>query len=163
MTEKEAANLLVTIRAGLPNAFLKLSDADAAAMVALWAEMFREYPGDLVMAAAKTYIWNDTTGRFPSPGAIREHMEAIRRVTDQCAYGQTIREYIGAAADKYPAVVRDYIDHTARARYQERYGRLPPTEMERMARALQQVKGLTEGSVDRGAHDSRAIPSTSAG
>ena len=41
MTELEALDVLMVLRAGLPNAYLKLTEADTAAMVSLWAEMWR--------------------------------------------------------------------------------------------------------------------------
>lgn len=123
MTELEALDILMVLRAGLPSAYLKLTEADTAAMVALWAEMFRDHPGDLVSAAAKTYIWNSKDGRFPAPGAIREEIEAIQRVVTQCAYGSTIQEYMGEASKRFPPPVRDYIDASASQRYTQLYGR----------------------------------------
>lgn len=146
MTEQDTMKVLAILRAGLPNAFLKLSDTDAKAMAALWAEMFRNYPAGLVMAAAKTYIWRDTSGRFPSPGAIRELMDGISDIINRCSYGYTIREYYHSAADRYPAAVQDYINHTAAESYRNQNGNLPPTEAERMARALQEARAMTDGS-----------------
>lgn len=120
MTEHETAKVLAVIRAGLPNAFLKLSDADAKAMIALWAEMFMNYPSELVLAAAKTYIWRDTTGRFPTIGIIRELMEDIGRTIAQCSYGRSLYEYCGAAADRYLAAVQAYINDTAGETFEQR-------------------------------------------
>lgn len=100
MTKEETGQVLFILKAGLPNAYLKITEADANAMVALWYEMFQQYDGELVMAAAKTYIFNDTTGKFPGPGALRKEMDAIWKVIQQCAYGRTLMEYSAAAADR---------------------------------------------------------------
>ena len=132
MTELEALDVLMVLRAGLPNAYLKLTEADTAAMVSLWAEMFAEYPGDLVAAAAKTYIWNEKSGRFPSPAAIRDEIDYIRRVVNQCAFGATLQEYMGEASKRFPAPVRAYIDGAARQRHQELYGRPFTSQAERL-------------------------------
>ena len=133
MTELEALDVLMVLRAGLPSAYLKLTEADTAAMVALWAEMFSDYPGELVAAAAKTYIWNTRERTFPTPGAIRDVIDDIQRVTTQCAYGSTLREYLGASADKFPAPVREYIDRTARATYEQRTGMIFTSQAEKLA------------------------------
>lgn len=122
MNQAEAAKLLAIIRAGLPNAYLRLTPADAEAMTALWAALFADYDAELVTAAATAYIWNDDTGKFPPPGAIRKWIVDIEAVTKQCAYGYTVREYVGAASEKYPPGVRDYIENKAKADYLLRTG-----------------------------------------
>ena len=61
MTEKEIGDVLFILRVGLPGAYLNLTPADTAAMVALWHEMFRDSPAGLIAAAAKTYNWNSDT------------------------------------------------------------------------------------------------------
>lgn len=155
MTEVEALDVLMVLRAGLPNAYLKLTEADTAAMVALWAEMFRDYPVALVTAAAKTYIWNDKTGRFPSPGAIREEMSEIQRVVKQCAFGSTIQEYMGAASERFPAGVRDYIDQAYRQRHMELYGCQFTSQAEKFE--AHRARELTDGGNSHGTHDSRAV------
>ena len=130
MIHAEAFDVLMYLRAGLPNAFLKLTEADTDAMVALWAEMFREYSVGDVMAAAKTYIWQDTTGRFPGPGNIRQILEGIQEAIEHYSYGT---EYLGDSAKKYPSPVRDYIISQARDAYEKRTGRPLPTPTERLA------------------------------
>lgn len=119
MTGAEAIDVLMLLRAGLPNAFLKLSEADTDAMVALWAEMFRDYPASDVMAAAKTYIWQDTTQRFPGPGNIRQLIDGIQEAVKYYSYGT---EYLGDSGKKYPGPVRDYIAARGREEYEKRTG-----------------------------------------
>ena len=123
MTVEETAEVLAIIKAGIPNAYLKLTDADASAMVMLWAEMFANCDKELVMAAAKTYVFNDKTGRFPAPGALREEMENIRKTVSFCAYGYTLWEYMGEAANKYPPAVQQYMEREYRQRHKQLYGR----------------------------------------
>lgn len=143
MTELEALDVLMVLRAGLPSAYLKLTEADTAAMVALWAELFAEYPGPMVAAAAKTYIWNDQSGRFPAPGAIRTEIEDIQRVVIQCSFGSTVQEYMGASAQKFPPSVRAYIDGEARRKFQEIYGRPFVSQAEKIAAS--RMRALAEG------------------
>lgn len=123
MTVEETAEVLAIIRAGIPNAYLKLTDADAKAMVMLWAEMFADYQQDLVMAAAKTYIWNDKSGKFPTPGALREEMTTIQNIIQQCAYGMTLYEHMGKRADRFPPAARQYMETQYRAKHKQLFGR----------------------------------------
>lgn len=118
MTGAEALDVLMLLRVGLPNAYLKLSEADTDAMVALWAEMFRDYPAGDVMAAAKTYIWRDTIGRFPSPGGIRQIIDSIQDAASNYSYGT---EYLDNVK-QYPPFVRDYIAARGREEYEKRTG-----------------------------------------
>lgn len=132
MTNLEALDVLMVLRAGLPGAYLKLTEADTAAMVSLWAEMFADYPGDMVAAAAKTYIWNDKTGRFPTPGTIREEIESIQKVTSRCAHGITVQEYMGEASKRFPPPVIAYIGEAASQRHMELYGAPLNTQAEKI-------------------------------
>lgn len=132
MNQAETAKLLAIIRAGLPNAYLRLTPADAEAMTALWAALFADYDADLVTAAATAYIWNDETGKFPPPGAIRKWIVDIEAVTKQCSYGYTLREYVGAAGEKYPPGVRDYIESRAKAAYEKNTGLPWTTQAEKL-------------------------------
>lgn len=132
MTVEETAEVLAVIKAGIPNAYLKLTDADTSAMVMLWAEMFSGYSKDMFMAAAKTYIWSDTSGRFPSPGAIREHMSEIEKQIETCGtYGYTLAE-CGIDKDKYPPAVTGFIEREYRKRYKQLTGRDFVGQIERM-------------------------------
>ena len=140
MTPSETFDVLMYLRAGMPNAFLKLTEADTDAMVALWAEMFRDYPGGDVMAAAKTYIWRDTTQRFPGPGNIRPILEEVQEAIDHYSCGI---EYLGASSAKYPSNVREYIIARAKERYESRTGLPFRSPTERLALLNQRM--LTDG------------------
>lgn len=114
MDKIAALDTLMVLRAGLPGAYLKLTEADTAAMVALWAELFADYPGDLVVAAAKTYIWQAKDGRFPGPGAIREMADTIQNIARDYSYWDTsLYEYMGESTKKFPPSVRRYIETCA--------------------------------------------------
>ena len=132
------------LRAGLPSAYMKLTDADAAAMIELWAEMFAETPASLVFAAAKTYIWNNNDGKFPTPGAIREEINTIRNVVNQCADGITVKEYMGEASERFPPAVLAFMDKGYRAKHQQIYGKPFMSRMDQVAAYMEQ-KALTNG------------------
>lgn len=136
MTPVDAFDVLMYLRAALPNAFLKLTEADTDAMVALWAEMFCEYPIGDVMAAAKTYVWQDTTGRFPVPGNIRQILESVQEAIDHYAYGT---EYLAGDSKKFPPYVRAYIIDRAKEMYEQRTGLPFKTNAERLAEYRQQM------------------------
>ena len=146
MTEKEIGDVLFILRAGLPGAYLNLTPADTAAMVALWHEMFQDSPAGLVAAAAKSYIWKNETGRFPTPGQIRREMEEIQRTVDQCAYGSTLQEYMGPAAEKFPPPVRDFINAAAAERYERRTGRIFAPQTQRLEAQIRQLAAVRGGS-----------------
>lgn len=140
MTHADAFDVLMYLRAALPNAFLKLTEADTDAMVALWAEMFCEYPVGDVMAAAKTYVWQDTTGRFPVPGNIRQILEGVQEAVEHYAYGT---EYLAGDGKKYPPYVRSYIIDRAKEAYEKRTGLPFRSPTERLALVNQRM--LTDG------------------
>ena len=146
MTEKEIGDVLFILRAGLPGAYLNLTPADTAAMVTLWHEMFRDSPAGLVAAAAKSYIWKNETGRFPTPGQIRREMEEIQRAVDQCAYGSTLQEYMGPAAEKFPPPVRDFINASAAEQYERRTGRIFAPQTQRLEAQIRQLAAGRGGS-----------------
>lgn len=118
MTPVEAFDVLMLLRVGLPNAYLKLTEADTDAMVTLWAEMFRDYPAGDVMAAAQAYIWQDTTGRFPSPGIIHQILDGVQEAISHYSCGA---DYL-LDWKKYPPPARDYIEAKGRAEYEKRTG-----------------------------------------
>lgn len=113
MTVNETIEVLKILRAGMPGAFLRLTEADAAAMVSLWADMFQDFPAEAVLAGVQTYLWRDTGGRFPSPGAIRQCMQEVAEATTQIRPGLTIREALGKDTDRFPQSARRYIMRTA--------------------------------------------------
>ena len=146
MTKAETGDVLFILRAGLSGAYLHLSQADTAAMVTLWHEMFRDSPAGLVAAAAKSYIWKNETGRFPTPGQIRREMEEIQRAVDQCAYGSTLQEYMGPAAEKFPPPVRDFINASAAEQYERRTGRIFAPQTQRLEAQIRQLAAGRGGS-----------------
>lgn len=128
MTKTEMAKVLAIIRAGIPTAYLRLTQTDAEAMAELWAALFAECDADMVTAAATAYIWNDETGKFPPPGAIRKWIVDIEAMVENCSFGYTVREYAGPEADRFPPGVRDYIERKAKE-----IGRMPwRSQTERM-------------------------------
>ena len=113
MDKIAALDTLMVLRAGLPGAYLRITEADTAAMVSLWTELFADYPGDLVIAAAKTYIWKNQDGRFPGPGSIREMADTIQIIVQNCSYWDSLQEYMGDSTKNFPPSVRRYIEACA--------------------------------------------------
>lgn len=82
MTKREIAELMTIMQANYPDSFKGQSDAVMGAKIALWHEFFQDYPKDLVHAAAKAFIANDTKGFMPNIGQINDCIQKIRSRDD---------------------------------------------------------------------------------
>lgn len=78
MTKRETVELMTVLQANYPDSFRGMSDAAVGARVALWHDMFGEYPKAVVQAAAKAFMATDTKGFMPNVGQIMEHIQRIR-------------------------------------------------------------------------------------
>lgn len=78
MTKQEVVELMTILQANYPDSFRGMSDAAVKARVALWHDMFGEYPKAVVQAAAKAFMATDTKGFMPNVGQIMEHIQRIR-------------------------------------------------------------------------------------
>lgn len=142
MTTDDTIRVLAILRAGMPGAFLRLSDEDARMMVTVWAELFAQESAELVIAAAKQFMWAEKSGRFPSPGAIREQLDELRNVVDSCAQGMTLYEFMGEDAQRrFAPPVLAYIESAYRKRYEALNGKPFVSRMELAYRKARQLKG----------------------
>lgn len=57
MTKKDTYQLLAVLQAFYPDSFRGLTDAATQMKVSLWQEAFADEPGDVIIAAAKAYVW----------------------------------------------------------------------------------------------------------
>lgn len=72
MTKKETSAIMAVIRATYPQYYKGYTDAEAVAVINLWADIFAEDDPAAVAAAVKTFIATDVKGFPPMPGAIRD-------------------------------------------------------------------------------------------
>ena len=63
----------------------------------------------------------------------------IQRAVDQCAYGSTLQEYMGPAAEKFPPPVRDFINASAAEQYERRTGRIFAPQTQRLEAQIRQL------------------------
>lgn len=77
MTKLEIAELMTVMQANYPDSFRGQSDEVIGAKIALWHDFFRDYPKDVVYAAAKAFIANDTKGFMPNIGQINDCIQKM--------------------------------------------------------------------------------------
>lgn len=78
MTKREIAELMTIMQANYPDSFRGQSDAVIGAKIALWHDFFKEYPKEIVFAAAKSFMAADTKGFMPNVGQINEHIQRMK-------------------------------------------------------------------------------------
>ena len=115
MTRDETIDLLSVLKAAYPNFYRDMTRKDADHVVALWTDMFKEEPAELVALAVKAHIATDKKGFPPHIGAIKDAIVKIRQpdeMTELEAWGlvqKALRNgYYGAQEefDKLPPVVQ---------------------------------------------------------
>lgn len=72
MTRDDTLDLLSVLKAAYPNFYRDMTRKDAAHVVDLWYEMFKDEPAGLVALAVKRHIATDTKGYPPHIGAIKD-------------------------------------------------------------------------------------------
>ena len=82
MTKREVAELITILQANYPDTFKGLPEEAVGVRVALWYDFFREYPKEIVYAAAKSFMATDTKGFMPNVGQINEHIHRMKRSED---------------------------------------------------------------------------------
>lgn len=82
MTKREVAELITILQANYPDTFKGLPEEAVGARVVLWYDFFREYPKEIVYAAAKSFMATDTKGFMPNVGQINDHINRMKRSED---------------------------------------------------------------------------------
>lgn len=82
MTRDETIAILSVLKVAYPNFYKGMAKQDALQAVALWAEMFKDDPAELVSAAVKALIATRTEGWPPNVGEVKEKLRSLA-VTDE--------------------------------------------------------------------------------
>jgi hypothetical protein len=82
MTKREIAELMTVMQANYPDSFKGQSDAVVGAKITLWHDFFKDYPKELVHAAAKAFMANDTKGFMPNIGQINDCIQKLSSRND---------------------------------------------------------------------------------
>ena len=82
MTKREVAELMTVLQANYPDSFRGQSDAVVAAKITLWHDFFKDYPKQVVSAAAKAFMATDTKGFMPNVGQINEQIQRLKSTED---------------------------------------------------------------------------------
>lgn len=78
MTYEETLSIMSVLKAAYPNYYKDMRRSDADAVVALWVEMFRDDPAEIVAVAVKAHIATDKKGFPPHIGAIKEAIVKLK-------------------------------------------------------------------------------------
>lgn len=79
MTREETLAIMSVLKAAYPNYYRDMKKADAESVVALWTEMFKDDPAEVVAVAVKAHIASDQKGFPPHIGAIKDAIVKIKR------------------------------------------------------------------------------------
>lgn len=94
MTKREVAELMTILQANYPDSFRGQSDAVVGAKIALWHDFFKDYPKEVVQAAAKAFMANDTKGFMPNVGQINDQIQKLKapaRITEGEAWAMVYK------------------------------------------------------------------------
>lgn len=80
MTRQETSKIMRIITAAYPDFYKSCSEIEKMEALALWAEMFKDYPAKVVAYATKAFIAEDKKGFPPRIGQI---MERVRMLTEE--------------------------------------------------------------------------------
>ena len=78
MTYDETLTIMSVLKAAYPNYYKDMRRSDADAIVALWVEMFKDDPVEIVAVAVKAHIATDKKGFPPHIGAIKEAIVKLK-------------------------------------------------------------------------------------
>lgn len=74
---------MTILQANYPDSFKGQSDAVVGAKVTLWFDIFKNYPREVVNAAAVAFMATDTKGFMPNVGQIVEQIHRMNRKNDR--------------------------------------------------------------------------------
>lgn len=77
MTAEDAAMILTLLKTAYPSSYSRLTAQDARETVGVWAYMFSDEPGELVAAAVKAIIAEQTGEFAPSIGAVKQKIREL--------------------------------------------------------------------------------------
>ena len=112
MNKQETVKILALLQSNYPESFRGMSDEAAKVKVNLWAEMFADYPAELVLAGVKSYIASNTGSFMPNVGQIMEQIDRIQNpaaLTEQEAWELVFKALRNSSYG-----------------YREEYAKLPP-------------------------------------
>lgn len=97
MNREDTLKIMSVLKAAYPNYYKDMKKVEAEGIVALWTEMFKDEPAQLVAMAVKSFIASDTKGFPPHIGAIKDSMLKLMRgdeLTEAEAWAK-VRKAIG--------------------------------------------------------------------
>lgn len=123
MDYDETITIMTILKAAYPAFYRGMTRKDADVAVALWAEMFRDEPAEVVALAVKSFIATDSKGFPPNIGTIRAAVVKLREPEEMTP--QEAWTYVDIAT-------RRSIHHS-----QEEFNKLPPVVQRVVGNPLQ--------------------------
>lgn len=115
MNREETLAIMGVLKAAYPNYYKDMKKSEAEGIVALWTEMFKDEPAQLVAMAVKSHIATDTKGFPPHIGAIKDAIVKLHtadELTEQEAWAYVAEAtrnssyHASEEFDKLPPVVQ---------------------------------------------------------
>ena len=88
MTRAETLAVMSILKAAYPAFYRDMKRQDAEAAVNLWAEMFEDYPPQVVAAAVKAHIASDKKGFPPCIGSIIDAINTVSAPSGEMSEGE---------------------------------------------------------------------------
>ena len=96
MTRTETLAIMSVLKAAYPNFYKDMKREEAEGIVALWTDMFKDDPAEVVAMAVKAHIASDAKGFPPHIGAIKDaivKLKTMDEMTEMEAW-ETVRKAI---------------------------------------------------------------------
>lgn len=81
MNKQQTAQLITLIKRSYPNSFNNQTEQQTMETMLVWADLFKDYPFEIVQKALKDYIMSNNSPWAPSPGQLNAIIASY--VTDQ--------------------------------------------------------------------------------
>lgn len=140
MNYDETLAIMSVLKAAYPAFYRDMKRADAEAAVALWTEMFKDEPAEVVAMAVKAHIATDLKGFPPHIGAIKEAISKLRtpdEMTELEAWA-IVREAINGASVDPSSVCRMEGPRYGKTTARINFDKLPPL-LQRLVGSPQQL------------------------
>lgn len=130
MNREETIKIMTVLKTAYPNYYREMKRNDADNTINLWAEMFKDDPAEIVVAAVKAHIATDEKGFPPHIGAIKNAIVKLTKppeleMTEMEAWALVRRAIHGSYMEEWSRKFWNGEDDR-RVSAQYEYDRLPP-------------------------------------
>lgn len=140
MNYDETLAIMSVLKAAYPAFYRDMKRADAEAAVALWAEMFKDQPAEVVAVAVKSFIATDSKGFPPHIGAVKEAIVKLQQADEmtELEAWSIVRQAISGASVDPSSVCRMEGERYGKTTARVNFDKLPPL-LQRLVGGPQQL------------------------